>query len=77
MGDLASAGEGKKGKHISPIDSAKNLVGSRWTFGYQHHTRGTIDVSLQVPSPTLGKMPDAWDCKPSVAHRGSLYMYMY
>ena len=47
----------KKGKTISPIDSAKNLVRSSLDFGCQHHTSGAVNEFLRVPSPAPGIMP--------------------
>ena len=63
--DLASTGVAKKGKTMSPIDSAKNLVRSRLDFGYQYHTSCAVNEFLRVPSPAPGIMPNA------LAHSGS------
>ena len=44
---------------VLPIDSAKLLVGSRFDFGFQHHTSGTLTGNefLRDPSPAPGIMP--------------------
>ena len=47
--------DSKKGKYISSNESAKNLLWSSLDFGCQHHTRGTVNVFLQVPNLAPGK----------------------